>query len=719
MTSESLKLSDDPEVRETHRINVGDRLTTSIGLEHSIETAISDLIDNSIGARASHVNIQFVEDKGRVIAIRIRDNGAGMDYDKLREAMDISPDGRVYEAHELSMFGIGLKASSLGQANVLSVYTSTAAGQILGTRMVGGTLQWGELSAEAAAEGYRGASNTNETGTVIEWSSLKSVSKASKQTDRHQWLAGTISRLSNHLGLVFHRFIEDGDIRITIDVMAAEVNKAGPPRKVRPINPFSFENAGHQDFPVQITTSLPRYGTIGLDCHIIPPGSRSESARIMGQDRSSWQGLYVYWRRRLIHFADWANLTNENKDYQLARVRIDLSDSQKEIAKLNPAKNGVVLSPVFVNAVHKAQDSSGRYTFTTFLETARDTLKTSNKRIAKSSPITRTSSGLPSGVVEAIANTVGWRDAHHQLDVDWTFLPEEHLFKVDYENRKIRLNSRHRVFLSSTASHRHEDAPIVRTLLFLLLEQYFKGAYLQQNTIDQIEALREILSAAMVVQLREIEEDKIFLATDESSAYLIGDEDEQEDEQEPTSTDAITPAEPDQSAVLDPTAMADTEDEASGLQSEKVNAPATFTFPEPVKKAREATILEDRPQPKSLSARDTYLIASAFRKGSSIPELANEFKLEEESVAFALAELAFGEEALENDVALAAMHDIPWTPTERERAESMAKSKTPISQIAQKMGRTSFDVAWKLLDSPKPPQISSAQIKHLRPVEEP
>ena len=341
---------------------------------------------------------------------------------------------------------------------------------------------------------------------MIEWSSLENVSHSGRQAERQQWLSETIARISDHLGLVFHRFLEDEKIRISIDVLAEESGRPGAPTIVRPIDPFGFEGTGHEDFPRQIENAVPKLGTISLDCHIIPPGSRSESARIMGQDRSNWQGLYVYWCDRLVHFADWAGLATAKKEYSLARVRLDLSDRLRDVVTMNPAKKGVVLKPTFANAVSQATDSDGRYTFDQFLRTAQEQLKTSNRRVAKVTPLTRVGSGLPNEVIERIGDTLGWRDAQHKLDVDWGFVPHGQLFDVDMENRRIRLNSRYRVFLSATETNRHEDAPIVRTLLFLLMESFFKSGHLQQQTKDQIAAFQEILAAATEVQLREIAE---------------------------------------------------------------------------------------------------------------------------------------------------------------------------------------------------------------------
>ena len=56
------------------------------GLGYSVETAIADLIDNSIAAEASRVDLTFFW-KGESQYISVQDNGYGMTSDELFNAM--------------------------------------------------------------------------------------------------------------------------------------------------------------------------------------------------------------------------------------------------------------------------------------------------------------------------------------------------------------------------------------------------------------------------------------------------------------------------------------------------------------------------------------------------------------------------------------------------------------------------------------------------------
>lgn len=710
MSGEFFDLSQDPAVKQTIELKIGAGLTSAIGREHVIETAIADLIDNSIGHNASRINVRFQELKGRVTAIRIRDDGTGMNLEGLHEAMEMSPSKRKNKPHPLSMFGQGLKSSSMSQARVLSVYTSPAEGEFFGAKMIredaGGKLEYAELFVGDAELGYRGFDEANTTGTVIEWSFLENVSQAGKQAERQQWLSETISRIAEHLGLVFHRYLESSQVRISIDVLAAETGRPGAPTIVKPLDPFGFESSGHEDFPLRIEKAFPKLGTVSVECFIIPPGSRSENARIMGRDRSDWQGLYVYWQDRLVHFAGWAGLATAKKEYSLARVRFNLTDRLREVVTMNPAKKGVVLKPTFATAVSQGLDSSGLYTFDSFLTTAREQLKSSNHRVARATPVTRAGSGLPQEVIGAIEQTLGWRDEQHKLNIGWGFLPQDQLFDVDFENRLLRLNSRHRVFLSATEENGHEDAAIVRTLLFLLLESYFKGAHLKQQTRDHIKGFQDILAAATELQQKEMSQQReddngsggLPMQIAQVKKLLAANA-------EPVPGETSEPNEP-----LKPNKLGANQ-EVVGLSAPP--NPSRF-LPRQIRKSRAPIPASNEEIPEELSVKMALNIATHYRKGKTIGELASEHRIPERAVAYSLTETVFGPDALGDDYAAAFRHGAPWDPAERKKMEALFKKGATVLKISSQIGRTPFATAWKLLDRPEGVTIPNSKLMVLR-----
>ena len=90
---------------------------------YSFEAAVADVIDNSISAHASKVQVLFPTNPLAHLAVGIMDNGEGMTNDELLEAMRYgsmaSEDQRADD--DLGRFGMGMKSASLSQCRRLTV----------------------------------------------------------------------------------------------------------------------------------------------------------------------------------------------------------------------------------------------------------------------------------------------------------------------------------------------------------------------------------------------------------------------------------------------------------------------------------------------------------------------------------------------------------------------------------------------------------------------
>lgn len=78
---------------------------------YNFNTAIADIVDNSIAANASKINIDVDMDPNMKIRVYIADNGCGMDLDGLKNAMKYGSKERS-EKNSLGKFGLGLKTAS-------------------------------------------------------------------------------------------------------------------------------------------------------------------------------------------------------------------------------------------------------------------------------------------------------------------------------------------------------------------------------------------------------------------------------------------------------------------------------------------------------------------------------------------------------------------------------------------------------------------------------
>lgn len=87
-------------------------------------SAISELIDNSLQAKASAIEVTISEVDGEPpLEVSIFDNGGGMDPFTLRHALRFGGSSRFDDRSGLGRYGMGLPNSSLSQANRVSVYT--------------------------------------------------------------------------------------------------------------------------------------------------------------------------------------------------------------------------------------------------------------------------------------------------------------------------------------------------------------------------------------------------------------------------------------------------------------------------------------------------------------------------------------------------------------------------------------------------------------------
>lgn len=188
----------------------------------STASAISELVDNSIQAGATRVQIEIEQTSSKELSIVVRDNGCGMDLFTLRQALRFGGSSRFNDRTGLGRFGMGLPNSSLSQARRVIVTSWSNAkrscrrqNNILGS---GSPLQT-YLDIDEIASGkmtevpkprepIQNSVNTpGRSGTIVQWESC----------DRLEFKrASTIARhVERELSQRFRYFLSD---RVTIRV---------------------------------------------------------------------------------------------------------------------------------------------------------------------------------------------------------------------------------------------------------------------------------------------------------------------------------------------------------------------------------------------------------------------------------------------------------------------------------------------------------------------
>src|SRR5689334_2040585 len=92
---------------------------------YEFNTAVADIIDNSIAAKATVVSVGINMDFRGEVRVSVADNGIGMDRVELLNAMKYGSSRRDDPA-SLGKFGLGLKTASTAFCRRLSVITRPA-----------------------------------------------------------------------------------------------------------------------------------------------------------------------------------------------------------------------------------------------------------------------------------------------------------------------------------------------------------------------------------------------------------------------------------------------------------------------------------------------------------------------------------------------------------------------------------------------------------------
>src|SRR5689334_10963031 len=141
---------------------------------YSCETALADIIDNSItaGARTVEVLSNATADEP---AVAVLDDGSGMTRAELIEAMRPGSSSPLAERerHDLGRFGLGLKSASFSQAKRLTVVTrkqGVTIGATWDLDVVAKTNRW-EIQLHHDVADIPWADRIGEHGTLVLWRS--------------------------------------------------------------------------------------------------------------------------------------------------------------------------------------------------------------------------------------------------------------------------------------------------------------------------------------------------------------------------------------------------------------------------------------------------------------------------------------------------------------------------------------------------------------------
>lgn len=328
------------------------RLISSLrDMGYDFPAAVADIVDNSIEAGATRVNIDVrgdVDDSW----VRISDNGRGMKPADIREALRFGTVRDYDERKALGKFGLGLKTASMSQCQHLLVASranpdqpqiSAYAWDLAHVEendsweiLAVGSTQHAELLREPLFA---------HTGTVVLWRRLDRMLGF-----KHPYggmvkrrLATMCAELEEHLAMVFHRFIagEAGVSKLRITVNG---------KRLHAWDPFArAESATVRLEPVEILYDHDGVqGSVKIEPFVLPHqhefSSASAHAAAAGPERwNRQQGFYIYRADRMVQSGGWSTIRTLDEHLKLARVAVSFDPRLDEAFRVNVAKMRVQL----------------------------------------------------------------------------------------------------------------------------------------------------------------------------------------------------------------------------------------------------------------------------------------------------------------------------------------------------------------------------------------
>lgn len=334
--------------------------TRAIG--YSVEAAIADIIDNSLTARATKIDIDFFPIGDEYIAIL--DNGFGMTSDKLTNAMQYGSKNpnETRDLNDLGRYGLGLKTASLSQCRKLSVI-SVRQGKMSGRQwdldFIKKVGEWSllvldneEIDKLPCIEKLKPL----KKGTLIIWQHLDKLSIG--EIDLAASLGTKMDIVRDHLSLVFHRYLtgEPGLKKVEL-----RINE----RPVIAADPFLSKKSA-QIMDAEIINL--RGEQVIVKPYILPHFSKMSGAEMKDlggkEGLRRQQGFYVYRNKRLLVWGTWFRLMRQGDLSKLARVQVDIPNSLDDLWTLD-IKKSTAIPPEEVrknlsNIIKKITDGSKR-----------------------------------------------------------------------------------------------------------------------------------------------------------------------------------------------------------------------------------------------------------------------------------------------------------------------------------------------------------------------
>lgn len=328
---------------------------------YSFESAIADIIDNSISASAHNIFLRFPIDPMDCY-IAICDDGYGMSKEELFDAMKYGSEHKRDQraANDLGRFGLGLKAASLSQCRKLTVASKKddeISAYIWDLDVIEDKKDWYIIECStydiSCIKQISWLDNV-ESGTIVVWENFDIIEKSSgnvySELNKYQ------DSTADYLSLIFHRYLnKTGFNKTSIKVNNYELKGFDPFLESHP----KTNVRRRIEIPVEDSNGIERI--VSVQPFVLPFQKDLSAAdkKLSGgiENYRSKQGFYVYRNERLIVWGTWFG-RHRDELTKYARIRVDIPNTLDDIWGIDIKKQNAKIPVVIKNRLTRAVDEA-------------------------------------------------------------------------------------------------------------------------------------------------------------------------------------------------------------------------------------------------------------------------------------------------------------------------------------------------------------------------
>lgn len=332
------------------------RMVRGMGrLSYEFDQAIADLVDNSIAANASKIEILIEQRVGGKVYVHVGDNGDGIREQDLTSAIQYGAADRNDDS-SLGVYGFGLKTACQSFTSSFKVVSKTkdqgALSMISFDEAVINNYNDFLFSVENAPNKYvqvLADLAKNGSATLVVSENADRINNSENAVDEKRMqeflFKGNKCKLyktKTHLRKTFQRFLDHDDSRApNIQIFVNE-------EEISPWDPFCKKEGDFLEqerrFPPLITKSG-KTGTVIMRGYILPSKIEFSNKSIL-EDADigpSTHGVYVYRENRLIEQATYFNLFKRETHNTNLRVEFSYEGTLDELFQTALQKESMVL----------------------------------------------------------------------------------------------------------------------------------------------------------------------------------------------------------------------------------------------------------------------------------------------------------------------------------------------------------------------------------------